>query len=154
MQTSIDAQGVERRRAYNREAMRKRRAAIRADPEKFAAYKAQLKAWREANPRPDTEANKRSKAKHRLAKRYGISLEDYARMLDEQDGVCAICKGVNANGTALGVDHNHALPVGQGNRQLLCHLCNKGLGYYKDRPDLIRRAAEYLRKHCDGCDHG
>jgi recombination endonuclease VII len=57
-----------------------------------------------------------------LKAKYGITLEDYAAMLERQDGQCAIC------GTAdekLVVDHNHT--TGRV-RSLLCHLCNALIG--------------------------
>ena len=92
-----------------------------------------IKSARRAS-KPQTEADKRAKTKYRLATRY-------------------VCGGVNADGTALSLDHDHAGPLGN-SRGVLCRECNRGLGYFKDRPDLLRRAAGYLRRHCTGCDHG
>ena len=43
--------------------------------------------------------------------------------------------------TGLAIDHNHS--TGQ-IRGLLCSLCNFGIGYLKDSPDLLRKAAQYL----------
>jgi hypothetical protein len=41
-----------------------------------------------------------------LRRKYGISLEDYQRMLEEQDGKCWICR--RPPGTrSLAVDHDH-----------------------------------------------
>jgi Recombination endonuclease VII len=72
---------------------------------------------------------------------YGISLEDYARLLAEQGGVCAICLRQPAE--RLCVDHCHATGKVRG---LLCRTCNTGLGCYRDDPSLLTTAAAYLTK--------
>ena len=75
--------------------------------------------------------------------RYGITVEDYDQMLADQDGRCAIC-GTDEPGSGnvkWAVDHCHdSLKV----RGLLCTTCNTGLGYFKDDPQRLRAAAEYL----------
>lgn len=73
---------------------------------------------------------------------YGITIDDYERMLDEQNGACAICKNP-ADGSALHVDHCHETAKVRG---LLCKKCNLGLGFFKDSPHLLNSAAEYLGK--------
>lgn len=84
---------------------------------------------------------------HRLG-RYGITQDDYDRMHAEQLGVCAICKRVetrmlHGKVTPLAVDHCH----GKGHvRGLLCDGCNRGIGFLKDDPDRLRRAAAYLER--------
>jgi Recombination endonuclease VII len=60
----------------------------------------------------------------------------------KQNGVCAICL-TNPDGK-LFVDHDHDR---KSIRELLCNLCNVGLGSFKDRPSLLEAAAAYLRKH-------
>ena len=32
-------------------------------------------------------------------------------------------------------------------RGLLCYTCNRGLAFWRDNPELLRKAAEYLREH-------
>jgi hypothetical protein len=61
-------------------------------------------------------------------------------MAQIQSGCCAIC-GVE---TQLYVDHNHITDTV---RELLCDLCNKGLGHFKESPEALRKAAVYLEKH-------
>lgn len=94
------------------------------------------KAWRDGNK--DKVLNKRYK------ERYGITLDEYNQMLINQDKKCLIC-GVdesNARDKKLVVDHNHATGAIRG---LLCHSCNCGLGYFKDKEDLLNKAINYLR---------
>jgi DNA-binding sugar fermentation-stimulating protein len=71
---------------------------------------------------------------------YGLTLADFACLLDEQDYLCAVCKEPGN----LVVDHCHE--TGQV-RGLLCHGCNVGLGYFVDSPTRLRQAAEYLENN-------
>ncbi len=71
---------------------------------------------------------------------YGINLAEYEALLAKQDGKCAICGGKD-EWFSLAVDHCH----GTGRiRGLLCSQCNRGLGLFKDNPEHLKRAAEYL----------
>jgi Recombination endonuclease VII len=75
-----------------------------------------------------------------LKRRFGISLEYYDQMSTRQHGICAICwKAPVAK--ALCLDHDHANELLRG---LICHKCNLGLGYFRDDPDVLRRAADYI----------
>ena len=94
--------------------------------------------------RPETqEAHVRAAYKHSL-KRYGLSVERYEQMLDEQGHVCAICGDPETTGRRLAVDHDHS--TGQV-RALLCQACNTALGKFRDSPALLLKAAEYLNSH-------
>ncbi len=75
---------------------------------------------------------------YQLQKVYGISLEDFARMLDKQDHSCAICKKKTDK---LFVDHCHETGTVRG---LLCMNCNTGLGHFKDSPKLLKEAVKYI----------
>ena len=79
-----------------------------------------------------------------LKARYDMSLEEFKLLLAEQSGVCAIC-GLPETGrfSRLSVDHDHD---DNSVRGLLCSACNSGIGRLKDNPELLIRAAEYLRK--------
>ena len=74
-------------------------------------------------------------------KAYKISPAEYAALLHEQSGVCAICKCPPPDGMSLCVDHDHKT----GNvRGLLCKPCNLILGNASDNPDRLLEAASYL----------
>jgi hypothetical protein len=78
---------------------------------------------------------------NRRFRRYGITQEEFERIYDLQLGRCAICL-LPLSETRVHVDHCHNTDVVRG---LLCNLCNPGLGYFQDDPDLLMKAAEYLR---------
>jgi hypothetical protein len=67
--------------------------------------------------------------------------ETYAAMLLICGNACTICGGVNQNGKALAVDHDHDTGEVRG---LLCDGCNRGIGFMEDDPERLRRAAAYL----------
>jgi len=81
-----------------------------------------------------------------VRRRYGLSLETYNQMMDEQKGRCAICGELptNGKGNTLHVDHNHKTKKV---RQLLCHNCNLSLGYAKEDTTILSKMIEYLKKH-------
>jgi len=78
-----------------------------------------------------------------VLKRYGLTPPDYAAMLKQQSGRCAICEEPERANRRLSVDHCHANGQVRG---LLCRDCNVGIGALGDDPDVLRRAAEYLEK--------
>ena len=76
---------------------------------------------------------------------YGITLSEYAEMLSQQDGVCAIC-GSSGSGKDLDrlvVDHCHSTGKVRG---LLCWPCNIGIGMFKDNEKLLNKVVSYLSK--------
>lgn len=95
-------------------------------------------------------AKKRRQHSNDLKKLYGITVEDYEKMLEKQNGGCAICgksetakSPVDDSVKRLAVDHNHITGVVRG---LLCSTCNNGLGCFKDNISLMKGAIEYLCK--------
>ena len=79
--------------------------------------------------------------KSRLRK-LGLTVEDQARIANEQGNKCAIClKEAKLQGRALHQDHCHETGKPRG---LLCGKCNQLLGWAKDSPALLRAAADYL----------
>ena len=83
--------------------------------------------------------------KNRIKSRYGLTIEQYDKMLVEQGGVCYICHITPVK--RLQIDHSHSTRKVRG---LLCGRCNKGLAHYKDNPENFKRAIEYLERDYDG----
>lgn len=96
------------------------------------------------------EANKEKIITYRrdwhFKRKYGISLEDYDTKRIEQGHRCYICgtHEVETHRGHLCVDHDHDLGLV---RKLLCSKCNQGLGLFNDSPELLDKAANYLREH-------
>jgi len=75
-------------------------------------------------------------------KNYGLLPGEYAQMLANQKGGCAICSVENPGGRGgFHVDHCHETGVIRG---LLCHSCNVALGHFGHNPNLLRCALDYL----------
>jgi hypothetical protein len=72
-----------------------------------------------------------------LKRSYGITEAQRDEMIAAQSGVCVICQSAPAEH----VDHDHQTGKVRG---VLCFSCNAALGQFKDRPDVIRRAAAYV----------
>lgn len=107
--------------------------------------------WREIISCEDSakyqrEWRKRNSEKSRgydLQRTYGISLTEYNQLLDNQNGVCAICKQTESVSryTNLAVDHCHATGKVRG---LLCATCNRALGMFRDDRSILQNAIDYL----------
>lgn len=76
--------------------------------------------------------------------RYGISITEYNRLLEQQNGVCAICEKPERLKRKLSVDHSHTSKRVRG---LLCIHCNLILGLAKEKPEILSNAIEYLEKN-------
>ena len=73
---------------------------------------------------------------------YGITLDDYNKMFNEQEGKCAICqRHQNELTRTLCVDHNHKTNKV---RALLCLTCNTDVSVVENR---LEEMMKYLNKH-------
>lgn len=106
---------------------------------------------RELAKKPDVVAGHLAAFRRRNAERicrdkYGISHEQRDRLLAVQGGVCAVCSRAltkfGSGSTHACIDHCHSTGKVRG---ILCGGCNKGLGHFRDNPESLARAAEYLR---------
>jgi Recombination endonuclease VII len=100
-----------------------------------------LRVKRELNREKYTRVSQRSNFK----RKYGLPLEQYDLMHQQQGGRCVIC-GIpeDALPQRLGVDHCHDTKKVRG---LLCVSCNLGLGNFYDDVELLRKAVKYLELH-------
>ncbi len=77
-----------------------------------------------------------------LRRTYNTSQMAYDLQFQGQNGVCAICGRLPAEGEyRFAFDHDHETGLTRG---VLCSACNGGLGCFRDRPDLLRSALTYL----------
>lgn len=84
--------------------------------------------------------------------KYTISEERYRRMLEEQAGLCAICKSPPTD-RALAIDHDHRCcpdknrTCGRCIRALLCNNCNMAIGLMRDSAELLSIASTYVASY-------
>lgn len=103
--------------------------------------------WRKKNPERNKELmrnwyykNKETQKWKTIKRLYGITKEQYDVILSLQNNICPIClEEIPENDMA--VDHDHTTGEVRG---IVHHVCNLGLGGFRDNPDNCRRAAEYL----------
>ena len=72
--------------------------------------------------------------------KYNLTIEEYEKHAEAQGFKCAICQSPPE--TMLYVDHSHETMEIRG---LLCRECNAGLGFFKENPDTLRKAALYVQ---------
>jgi len=82
-----------------------------------------------------------------LRYKYGISLNEWKQIFEAQDYKCLICKATEPSGRGWHTDHDHNTGKIRG---ILCNHCNVGLGAFKDSPELLIEASNYLRKEANG----
>jgi hypothetical protein len=118
------------------------------------------KEWRDKNPEKSRLASRKSAAitrrdnprvvKHRkLKSSYGISLEDFEKMLELQSHSCPICSfpfDYTSQSKGPNVDHDHE--TGKV-RMILCRFCNNLLGYSNDDVRILESAIIYLDLYND-----
>jgi hypothetical protein len=87
------------------------------------------------------ERGRQTRRAWKLLKKFAVTEADYQRMLEQQGGVCAICRGTQT--VRLAVDHSHKTGDTRG---LLCRRCNLGLGFFDDSPGTLMAAIAYLAR--------
>ncbi len=87
----------------------------------------------------DWHASNLEKSRLRHVRRYyDMTPEEYKALPKE----CAICYCKED----LQIDHDH---ITGKIRDILCGNCNRGVGNFKDSPNLLIRATDYILKHYD-----
>ena len=108
-------------------------------------WRKQAKSYREKDIETARKRNRESYSRHReeriiyqKTKAYGITKEQYSKMLLDRNGKCDICQNIVAQ---LVVDHNHKTGAIRG---MLCHTCNQAIGLFRENTLTIEKAIEYL----------
>ena len=91
---------------------------------------------------------------HHKIKKFNISLNQYKKMLKEQNGQCLICgrdfddiyRNPKKNHIYYTprIDHDHKTGKVRG---ILCHHCNTALGSFYENPLILVRAIKYLKEN-------
>ena len=81
------------------------------------------------------------------ARMYNFPPGLYEERLASQGNVCAICLTDKPGGKGqFHADHDHSNGKPRG---VLCHNCNVALGNFKDNPEILRAAIEYLNNYSE-----
>jgi hypothetical protein len=95
--------------------------------------------WQKDHPERARAAQRR----HHLKKQYGMTVEEFDRLLVACNGRCTICGNKFLNSKDTNIDHDHATGKFRG---ILCSCCNRALGYARDSPQVLRLMADYLER--------
>lgn len=136
----IDWTDREQVRAYNRKKSRERRA---ANPEASREAVRNYAASRKHDP-----SWARMRRSHQIKTLYGLTLDQAEEYMIAQWGMCAICKTKivfqhKDRRHKACIDHDHITGKFRG---LLCSPCNIALGCFRENPDTLRNAANYLER--------
>lgn len=116
----------------------------RINPEINKASREREKVARYRNP----ERTKR-RIGQGIAKRRGITFEQYESLYQEQNGLCKICgkeetRKFKGKVMRLTLDHCHKTNKVRG---FLCHMCNVGIGAFNDDINLMLAAINYVKEN-------
>lgn len=110
----------------------------------------QSRKAREAWAARETDLDLRTYRDRHLRRKFGISVDEYDRMHDAQNGLCAVCNEPETDADYrtkrlrfLAVDHCHDSGAVRG---LLCRRCNTALGLLLESPDRVEALLAYLRR--------
>lgn len=115
-----------------------RRKRYKQDPEK---YKERSRKYQKSHIQ--------EKKEYDLKRKFGITQEEYNKILKDQNSVCFLCLNVetrkhkNTITQRLSIDHDHKTGKIRG---LLCNNCNRGIGLLQDNSEILKRAVFYLER--------
>lgn len=79
-------------------------------------------------------------ARYKRKTYYGLTEDDYQKLLASQSGGCGICGTLGK----LCVDHDHTTGKVRG---LLCAQCNFMIGHAREKAEVLRLGAVYIEKN-------
>lgn len=92
------------------------------------------------------QKNKESIRRNKRARKmmgFGLTFADWEAMLQTQHHKCLICDVELNEKTRPTLDHDHATGKVRG---ILCNVCNRALGLFKDKQDVLKKAISYLEQ--------
>ena len=103
-----------------------------------------------------TEAGRLSQKFVGMKCRYGLTQEQYVKMLEEQHNRCACCAVVldsSCKNLIPHIDHEHEEGEKKFSKKrvrgLLCGMCNRGMGQFRDNFLIMEKAVQYLKKFAE-----
>jgi hypothetical protein len=112
-----------------------RRETYASNPDYNAKLRAKVKEYQESHPHM---------RKAQRLRKYGITVDEFNTLFEHQGGKCAVCGYSDMTQKKMfpHVDHDHETGKVRG---LLCSNCNMAIGKMKDSPELLLKAAEYIK---------
>lgn len=86
-------------------------------------------------------ARARREAVDARAGKFGLTVDELEEILEAYGDQCGICGDVVESPKKLHLDHDHRTGRVRG---VLCMHCNMGLGQFRDDPERLRKAINYL----------
>ena len=125
--------------------------------------KKRVKAWNETSRKnlkirfesdPEFAIQYKTKEKSkRLEYKFGINIDDFTNLLNEQDSKCEICKKSLVDDMETRsvknkpcVDHCHKT---ENVRGILCFSCNRLIGYMEQSDYIVKQGFGYLKKYSE-----
>ena len=107
----------------------------RENPRDQERHKLESRKYSSANKETKTSTERKQHLKS-----YGLTPDDFDRMIEDQDGKCLIC----GERKPLQIDHNHTSGEVRG---LLCLHCNVLAGWLETHGENLESAVSYLKHH-------
>jgi hypothetical protein len=121
---------------YDSKEENKRKKRIRSKTSKYKAYQ------KNYSINPTNKIKLKINYEKSKLKKFGLTLEDYDLMFNNQYGCCAICGRLHSEfKKKLAVDHCHSTGKVRG---ILCSNCNSILGHAHDSIEVLQKAIDYL----------
>jgi len=117
----------------------RKRKTYNENPESRVKIKRRSVIYHHKNKDKQNHARRRNA----LIGNYGITIADYDRMFEEQEGNCKTC-GLPEINQRLSIDHCHETGKVRG---LLCSRCNMILGHVEENTETLWKMIEYLREY-------
>lgn len=98
-----------------------------------------------ARSKYNSGAGKINNKKATLKNKFGMTIDQYIMLLEQQGEKCAVCSTPRNNlKRDLSVDHNHTTGKIRG---LLCDNCNIALGHLKEDTERMKNMIRYVETH-------
>jgi len=89
------------------------------------------------------EKRLQTKRRSRIQHLYGITPQQYDKIMEEQQYLCALCGCELTNDAVPSVDHSHETEIMRG---IICRKCNLLLGLANDNPKILYMGVKYLHQ--------
>ena len=123
-----------------------RRLAATPNHPEYIKLHAKIGPMRNDSPKSIKKYPRNGRAAY-LKEKYGMTIEQYIKMLEEQENICLACGEILepvVQGKMPVIDHCHKTGKVRG---ILHDRCNLGLGHAYDNPEILRKWASYLDRY-------